>query len=318
VVREPALAADEFDILKRGRLAMMERMRSEPQMLAMRQLQRQLSPYPASDVRYVPTVEEEIQRIQAVKVEQVRQLYQEFIGAQAGEFVVVGDCDPAEANRSLGEAITGWRATKPYARIATSATEEAPGGQFRIDTPDKANAVYVAGMVLPMQDTDTDYPALVLADYIFGASTLSSRLGDRVRQKEGLSYGVRASFNASPFDRRATLSISAICNPKNIGKVEKAIREETERLRRDGVTAPEVARAKTGYLQQRQVGRTNDMALCSLLGEMLHRDRPITSVAELERKIEALTPEQVAEAFRRHIDPAKLVLVEAGDFGEKR
>src|SRR5207245_170304 len=141
-----------------------------------------------------------------------------------------------------------------------------------------------------------------------GASTLASRLGDRVRQKEGLSYGVRSSFSASPFDRRATLTISAICNPKNMAKTEQAIREEAERLRRDGVTAQELARARDGYLQQRQVGRTTDSALCGLLAEMLHRDRPIGYLAELEKKIEALTPEQVTEAFRKHFVPARLVV----------
>src|SRR5439155_6115621 len=88
VLREPALAAEEFDVLKRQRLAMLERLRSEPQMLGPRLLQQHLSPYPQSDVRYVPTIDEEIQRAQAVTVEQVRQLYQEFLGAQAGEFAL--------------------------------------------------------------------------------------------------------------------------------------------------------------------------------------------------------------------------------------
>jgi zinc protease len=315
VLREPALAADEFEVLKRQRLAMLERLRSEPQMLGPRRLQKQLAPYPQSDVRYIPTIDEEIQRLQAVTVEQVRQLYQEFVGAQAGEFALVGDCDPAEATRLLADALGGWKASMPYARIEASANAEIPGGKFSIPTPDKANAVYAAGLVIPMRDTDADYPALVMADYIFGASTLASRLGDRVRQKEGLSYGVRSSFTASPFDHRATLTISAICNPKNMPRTELAIREEAERLRREGVTADELTRARAGYLQQRQVGRTTDAALCNLLAETLHRSRPIGYLAELEKRIEALTPEEVTAAFRKYVDPTRLVVVEAGDFG---
>jgi zinc protease len=315
VLREPALAADEFEVLKRQRLAMLERMRSEPQLLGPRLLQKQLAPYPQSDVRYVPSIDEEIQRLQAVTVEQVRQLYHEFVGAQVGEFALVGDCDPAETVRLLTDALAGWKASMPYARIDSSANAEIPGGKFSIPTPDKANAVYAAGLVIPVQDTDPDYPALVMADYIFGASTLASRLGDRVRQKEGLSYGVRSSFSASPFDHRATLTISAICNPKNMPRTEQAIREEAERLGRDGVTAEELIRARAGYLQQRQVGRTTDTALCDLLAETLHRGRPIGYLAEQERKIEALTPAQVSAAFRKYADPTRLVVVEAGDFG---
>jgi zinc protease len=262
----------------------------------------------------VPTLEEEVERVQAVTADQVRRLYQEFLGAQVGEFVLVGDVDADEATRVVGEAVAGWKASQPYARIAAPSPTDVPGGKTALRTPDKPNAVYAAGLVLPMQDTDPDYPAVVLADYIFGSSTLASRLGDRVRQQEGLSYGVRSSFSASPFDRRAALSITAICNPRNMARLEKAIHEEADRLVRDGVTAEEVSRAKAGYLQQRQVGRTTDTALCALLGETLHRGRAIGSIGDLEKKIAALTPEQVGAAFRKYVNPAKLVVVEAGDF----
>jgi zinc protease len=50
----------------------------------------------------------------------------------------------------------------------------------------------------------------------------------------------------------------------------------------------------------------------------MHRARPIRSIAELESKIETLTPEQVSQAFRKHVDPARLVIVEAGDLPPAR
>ena len=42
---------------------------------------------------------------------------------------------------------------------------------------------------VPRSDTDPDYPALRIGNFIFGGSTLASRLGDRIRQKDGLSTG---------------------------------------------------------------------------------------------------------------------------------
>src|SRR5262249_30717137 len=157
-----------------------------------------------------------------------------------------------------GAALAGWKGSMPYARIDHPAPAKVAGGREVIKTPDKANAMYSAGLVLPLGDEHPDYPALVLANYILGGGSLASRLGDRVRQKEGLSYGVYSGFAASPLDRRATLTVGAIYNPVNAAKVEQAIREEVDRLWREGVTQEELDRAKQGYLQQQRVGRASD------------------------------------------------------------
>ena len=95
-----------------------------------------------------------------------------------------------------------------------------------IETPDKANAFYFAGGIMPLRDDDPDYPALIIGNYVLGAGALSSRLGDRIRQKEGLSYGVGSSLGASPLDKRATLTLYAIYNPANLDKLSVGIREE--------------------------------------------------------------------------------------------
>src|SRR5262249_27780356 len=157
----------------------------------------------------------------------------------------------------------------------------------------------------PMRDDDPDYPALVIANFVYGGGSLSSRLGNRVRQKEGLSYGVGSTFSASPFDSRASITTSAICNPQNIGKVETAIREELQRFVQDGITNDELAQAKQGYLQAQKVRRTSDAALVGSLAELSHTGRTMEFQAELERKIESLTTEQVLAAIRKHIQPNK-------------
>jgi zinc protease len=170
--------------------------------------------------------------------------------------------------------------------------------------------------VLPLKDDDPDYPALVMANFILGGSTLASRLGDRIRQQEGLSYGVTSRFSAAALDPHASFTVTAISNPQNIAKVAQAVHEEMARLRRDGVSETELARAKSGYLQQRKVRRANDAALAGMLNSLLFNHRTFAYYSELEHKIESLTPEQVAEAFRQHIDPQKLVIISAGDFAK--
>src|SRR5690606_1448631 len=116
-----------------------------------------------------------------------------------------------------------------------------------------------------LSDAEPDYPALVIGNYILGSSGLSSRLGDRVRQQEGLSYGVGSGINAQSLDPRTTFTVYAITNPGNMGKVETAIREEIERLRKGGITAEELNAAKQGYLEEQKVSRADDSRLGALL-----------------------------------------------------
>ncbi len=191
---------------------------------------------------------------------------------------------------------------------------DVPSARHEIKTPDKANATYSAGLMVPVRDDDPDYPALVIGNFIFGSGALSSRLGDRIRQKEGLSYGVSSGLTASPFDKRCTLNVTAICNPTNMVRVETAVSEELARLVGEGVTKEELEKAKQGYLEARKIGRSSDAALAGLLSSLRYTDRTMAYEAELDKKIQALTPEAVGAALRKHIDPKKLVVVAAGDF----
>jgi zinc protease len=317
VLREPTLPADQFEVLKRGRLAGMEQSRSEPATLAPRLLQRQLNPYSKDDIRYVPTIEESIERLRNATYDQVAQLYRDYLGSRAGELTIVGDFDPTACLPILKETLRGWTAAKPYARIAAPIVGDLTGSHHQIDTPDKANATYTSGLLFPLRDDDPDYAALVMGNFIFGGNTLSSRLGVRIRQREGLSYGVTSSFGASSLDQRATLTLTAICNPQNVQRVEQAAQQELDRLLREGVTKGELDAAKQGYLQLQKVSRSTDTALAGVLSNLRHLDRTMSWQGELEKKIEALTPGQVLAALRKHIDPKKLVIVTAGDFEAK-
>jgi zinc protease len=317
VLREPTLPADQFEVLKRQRLANLEQTLTEPSALAPRLLQRRLNPYSQDNIRYVPTIEESLERLRRVTHQQVVRLYRDYLGSQAGELTIVGDFDPNACLPLLKATLRGWTAAKPYARITTPVTSKLTGSQDKINTPDKANATYTAGLVFPLRDDDPDYPPLLIGNYLFGSGALSSRLGTRVRQQEGLSYSIGSSLSVSSFDKRAGLTITAICNPQNIRRVEKAVQEELDRLLRDGVTKDELDQGKQGYLQAQKVGRSSDTALVDILANLSHVGRTMAFQAELEKKIQTLTPEQIVAALRKHIDPKKLVIVTAGDFETK-
>ena len=146
----------------------------------------------------------------------------------------------------------------------------------------------------------------------------NSRFTARVRQKEGLSYGINSGLSADVFDKSGSFNVFAIAAPENIAKVETAVKEELARALKDGFTADEVKIAKQGWLQSREVTRTEDFSIASSLRAYLYQGRTFTWDADLERKVQALTADQIVAALRRHIDPAKLTIMKAGDFAKKK
>lgn len=315
ILREPSFPAEEFEQLKQELLAGIEQSRSEPTAIAFNAIERHFNPYPKGDVRYVPTIEEEIQELKSMTLDRVKKFYSDFYGGSNGELAVVGDFDDKEIARLVAELFGNWKSPARYERISYS-YKEVPPLNTSFETPDKANAVFVAGLPLNLRDDDPDYPALVLGNYMLGGGFLNSRLAVRLRQKEGFSYGVGSALQADPLDRRGFFRAFAIYAPQNVAKLEAAFKEELERALRDGFTAEEVKAAKAGWLQSRQLSRAQDGELVARLASYLFLGRTLAWDAEFEKKVEALTPEQIVAALRRHIDPSKLTIIKAGDFAK--
>lgn len=312
VLREPAFPETEFNQLREQQLASIENQRSEPQAIATLAYSRTLNPYPKGDVRYVKTLDEQLDDSKALTLDQVKAFHTGFYGASVGEIAIVGDFDPAEVQQQITTLFGAWKSPKPYARIErTYQAVTAPA--FVAETPDKANAVWLAGLNVKMTDTDPDYAAMTLSSYIIG-SGMNSRLFARIRGKEGLSYGVGANFSAPIKDDAGGFFSQAICAPQNAPKVEASFKDEMSQILEKGFTADEVEAAKKSWLQSRQMNRNNDEALVGQLAGQRFWGRTMTFDADLEQHVQALTPGQMQTALRQHLDLSKLIFFRAGDF----
>ena len=182
-----------------------------------------------------------------------------------------------------------------------------------IETPDKANAFFAAGMTMALNEEDPDFPALLFANTMIGGGT-RSRLWLRIREKDGLSYAVQSAFQAGATDKFAQLLGVAICNPQNMAKVESAFKEELAKLVGDGFAADEVDIAQKAFLQEQQVSRAQDSFLVRRLARNAQHGWTMQRDADLERKIAALTPAEINAAVKRHVDPAAFSYFKGGDF----
>ncbi len=311
-LREPAFPPDEFDALKRALLTDAEEQRSDPGAIASLQLSRHLSPYPKGHPYYTATIDEDVEQLQAANLASAESCYRDLLGASGADFAAVGEFDPDTLAWQLEELFGDWKNPRPFERVVARYYDKPPlEGEFRI--PDKANAALRAGINIPLRDDDPDYPALVLANYLLGGS-LAARIPQRVRETEGLSYSVYTSFNAGAFYPIAAFRVSAIFAPANQARVERAVREELARAVRGGFGAAEVKSGAKALIEARRLARRSDRALAEQLVDHLYWQRDFAWDAQLEQRIAALTPREVDAALRRHLDPARLSVMSAGDF----
>ena len=314
VLRRPKLPAEELELIREEMLSNAAERVNDPVAIAMNAVTRKMAPYDVDDPRYIAELKEDMERTRAVTIEQIQDVYQRLVGSTVGELTIIGDFDKTLVVPAVDEFTKGWTSTVVFERIPRISVNNLNGDFVQINTPDKANAAYFAAMTLPMKDSHPDYPALAIGNFILGSGGLSSRLADRVRQKDGLSYTVQSNLQASAVDERTAFYVFAISNPANSGKLHGAIQEELKRLVADGITQEELDRAKEGYLQSQQVSRTDENSLIPMLEAYAFIGRDMKYVADFESKIRNLTVEDVNRALKKHLKPERLFIVSAGDF----
>jgi zinc protease len=106
----------------------------------------------------------------------------------------------------------------------------------------------------------------------------------------------------------------AIANPINVAKLQAAFQDEMEKALKEGFTADELATAKKGWLQSRNVQRSQDAALGARLLSNEREGRTMAFDIELEKKVSALTVAEVNDAWPKHMDLSQISIITAGDF----
>lgn len=312
VFKNPSFDEKELEVLKQEFVVGLEQQKQQPTSKVFRTLQRHLNPYDETHPLYSMDIDDQIAAIKAVKADQLKTFHKNFMGAQDAEVAVVGDFDKAVIQSKLDEVLGDWNSDVDYERIKTQTADVDALNEF-IDTPDKSGAAFGAMISIALRDDHPDYPALEMANQMFGGGFLNSRLATRLRQKDGLSYGAGSFFNASSFDENATFGAYAICAPENLDKVEIGFHEELQKVLKEGFTQQELDDARNGVIQNKRIDRAKDNRLVGTLRNNVDLNRSMQWDKAYEQAIMSLTVEQVNEAFRRHIKPENISTIKAGD-----
>jgi zinc protease len=315
LLRRPAFDAAVLDEIKRQGTASIEAQRKEPEAILEDALARHGNPYPRGDIRHARSFDERLQDLRAVTPDALRALHARVLGASRVELSAVGDFDPSAVRAAAERAFGGWATAVPYARVPQPLVP-LPPARLVFATPDKQNAVLQATLPVALNDSDDDYPALMLANYLLGSGG-NSRLWKRIREREGLSYDVYAYVAWNAYERHSSWNGGAIFAPANRAKVEAAFKEEIARALKDGFTGKELEEGKRGLLNYRRLSRAQDGNVAAALARNLDLGRSFAYAGQVDAKLAALTLDQVNAALRKYVDPARLVVGVAGDFKDQ-
>ncbi|HZH31388.1 MAG TPA: pitrilysin family protein [Pyrinomonadaceae bacterium] len=311
-LREPSFPADELEKLKQLAIAAVQEQQANTRLRAYEKFSQLV--YDPANPFYVHGGEQLIKSLNSITVEDVRRFYEERYGGRSLILSVAGDVEAAEVRRLFAEVFGEFGG--PRASVEIDVVDPAPLSGARreiVMLKEKANVDVLLGAAAPLRRDARDYYAATLANGALGESTLSSRLGLQVRDREGLTYGIGSRFRA-PSLAAGPWYIAVSVNP---GNVEKAITSALGVLRdyvEQGMSADELADEKSSAIGSFKVSLSTNAGLAEALWNAEFFRLGVEYLDRFPELIQAVTLEEANAAIRTYFRPEHLTTIIAGDY----
>jgi zinc protease len=225
---------------------------------------------------------------------------------------IVGDVDAAQAvalvQKALGSMPKGTRLRLDAPRTALTET----AAREAVTMKGKANMNLMLGSASGLRRSDPDYEAALIANAALGQNALSSRLGKRIRDTEGLSYNLASRYQLTDA-LDGVFAINVNVAPQNMAKALKSTREVVATFAKEGITPEEVEVQKNFFAGNYQVALGTNAGVASALVTAEKFAYGPSYLDDFPTRMRRVTKEQVDAAIRAHLAPSKLHLVVAGD-----
>jgi zinc protease len=267
--------------------------------------------FPAGHPYHAPSKDEMLGSLEAARAADLRAFHRERYVGSSIYLAIVGDVDPERIAATVDSLLGGLPKGTPPALDLPRAGASAPVHEA-VALKGKANMDLIFGAASGLRRKDPDYEACLVANAALGQSSLSSRLGKRVRDTEGLTYSIYSRFTMTDFLDGIWLADVAVA-PQNLGKALKSTREVIQGYCKDGITEEEVAIQKSFFAGNYQVQLATNAGMATALAIAEKYGYGPAYLDEFPNRVRSVTREQVNAAIRAHLDPAKLSIVIAGD-----
>ena len=247
--------------------------------------------------------------IQAIGREDLTAFHHTHVGASSLRVVIVGDVEADKAVRLADAAFGGWTHTGE----APLAPPPAAPGRTRtsqtIALPGKVQSDIAYGFT-SVTRSDPRYYALTLMNTVLGQYAMGGRLGDSIRERQGMAYYVFSGFDANVAE--GPLMVRAGVNPSNVARAIASIDEELTRMAQDGVTPSELADAKRYLIGSMPRMLETNGGIAGFLHSADFFGLGLDFDQRLPGLLDAVTLEEVHEVARTFLAPDRAAIVVAG------
>jgi zinc protease len=314
LLRNPKFDEAEFERMKVEYKARYEEGMSDPQTRVFERLQKLTNNYPKGHPLYTWSTDESLDELKKVKLEDLKSFYTNFYGANNSVSTFVGEIEKEKVETFLKNTLGKWNSKAAYAEIVPRHSET-KGVNETINTPDKTNAVAAGGINLQVSEKDADYPALFMANELLGGGAfLNSRIAQRLRENEGMSYGAGSFFNTTYKHQSGIMGVYAFFNPIYKNRLDSALRQEIDKALTKGFMEDELKKSSSSLMEQRRTRLGSNEALSGMINNYLQDERNLDDFTKFEEAVKKLTVAEVNAAIRKHVDMGKMVLIYGGDF----
>ncbi len=248
--------------------------------------------------------------LRAVSREELASFHAAHYGPNAAILVLAGDVSPESGLDQVRHSFAAWPRLERPDPLVVPAAPALERTERRTMAMKGKSQVDVAFAISGIARTDPDYYAAMVSNFVLGGGSLSSRLMDQLRDRQGLVYGVYSSVNAGI--GAGPIQIRAGTNPTNLDRTVDGILTQVKRMHEEGPTEGELSEAVsylTGVFPVRL--ETNAGVASQLLGAELY-GLGMDYIQRYPSIIRGVTLEAVRAAAKRYLRPDPHALAIAG------
>jgi zinc protease len=312
VLSSPAFPEEELEKEKKRLVGSIRQQQDQTSTRAVEEAMRRV--YPPDHPHHRLTGEQRIARVEALRRDDLAAYYTQRYGAASLSLVVVGDIEAERVLDLLEKGLERWK-PGPAASVPPVPVPPSAPRQVTVAMPDKASADVVLVLPSDLKRTDADFLAFSLANSALGQSSLTSRLGVRVRDTEGLTYGIHSSLSATHVPGPFLVSLTV--KPDSRDAALASTLDEVRNFLRTGLTEKEITEEKSSRIGRFKVDLGSNSGMAQALDAAVYYGFGIGYLDEFPAKVAAVTKEQADAAFARRIRPDDFTIVSAGSFGSR-
>jgi zinc protease len=225
--------------------------------------------------------------------------------------VVVGDVPAARALEASVRSFGQWAAVPPPPLVLPAVRPHSARDRFIVPMMNKSQADIAYGFVT-VKRHDPDYYACWLMNHVFGQYAIGGRLGDSIRERQGMAYYVSSSLDANVVE--GPLAIRAGVSPANVDRAIASIDEEIARIVADGITERELDESRRYLIGAMPRALETNAGIAAFLLNEEFFGLGLDYDVRLPDALRAVTLDAVNAAARRLLDINRATIVVAGPY----